>query len=74
MGRYIRVYAFCTRLMSDGSIYDYLPGSITVQILNLYNNSFSDEVELRLKLSPDAADKDAFYDIYQLTSYPRVVN
>ena len=71
-GRYIRVYAFCTRINDGYAVYNYPTGSVTVLILNLYNQSIS--IDLSINGSLHLMQQESYYDEYLLTSYPNVVN
>ena len=73
LGRNIRIYAFCTRMNNNGSIYHYDKGSITVLFLNLYNTTQTVNFNLtQNNINP--TDSGTYYDYYSLTSYKDVIN
>ena len=69
-GRTVRLYAFCTRAKSGGSVFDYNIGDVTVMILNVQNNTVG--VDLNVK-GTDMKLENVEYDEYLLASYPNVV-
>eukprot|EP01084_Bolivina_argentea_P171960 297907_1 len=69
-GRNIRTYAFCTRIADNGSVFNYVKGSVTVLILNMYNSTQS----VDFSFNGGNVDTSNGFDEYVLTSYPGVIN
>ena len=70
--RYLRVYAFCTRTMKEGSIFDYPLGSVTIMILNLYNTS--QMVQFNVSGVMNNNPEDMSYDLYHLECVDNIIN
>ena len=68
-GRYLRVYAFCTRT-NNGSIFNYSAGSITIVYININNNN---EI-IDLNFNGYINNSTSYYDVYHLTPYNSMVN
>eukprot|EP01084_Bolivina_argentea_P031015 57432_1 len=70
-GRYLRVYAFCTRTSENRSVFNYKYGSVTVMILNLYNSTQMFNMNF-VGIGNDT--KDMSYDGFYFTPKDGIIN